>query len=262
VGAEEQARLIQERLRNVDCWDFNIFAFRRITGGQPLFHMGLHLLQKHNLISYWKLDIMKVMKFLALIESGYHPDNCYHNCTHAADVAQALHCLLMEPKLYRHMTPQELLALFIAALCHDLDHPGVNQSFLLNTSSYLACIHGHTSILEQHHCRATKAVLREAGLLDHLPDWQRLEITSHMEELILSTDFTRHKTFMATFEDMLISDQPIDLSDPSVRKFVLVIAIKAADVSNPTRPLEISRTWSEHIMEEFFRQGVCVAQRD
>lgn len=35
------------------------------------------------------------------------------------------------------------------------------------------------------------------------------------------------------------------------------MAIKAADVSNPTRPLEISRTWSEHIMEEFFRQGVC-----
>lgn len=32
--------------------------------------------------------------------------------------------------------------------------------------------------------------------------------------------------------------------------------MKAADVSNPTRPLEISRTWSEHIMEEFFRQGV------
>lgn len=137
----------------------------------------------------------------ALVESGYHPDNCYHNCTHAADVAQALHCLLMEPKvrnsrvlvqelsyysnsscvtsvtvdclkcflyrvtctmynvcpslimamcctcistctctytlytctfsvclfmvqLYRHTTPLELLALFIAALCHDLDHPG------------------------------------------------------------------------------------------------------------------------------------------
>lgn len=35
----------------------------------------------------------------ALVESGYHPDNCYHNCTHAADVAQALHCLLMEPKV-------------------------------------------------------------------------------------------------------------------------------------------------------------------
>ncbi|CAI8021729.1 High affinity cAMP-specific 3',5'-cyclic phosphodiesterase 7A [Geodia barretti] len=257
VGAEEQARLIQELLRKADHWDFDIFAFRRVTGGRPLFHMGLHLLQQHHLISYWNLDIMKVMKFLALVESAYHPDNCYHNCTHAADVAQALHCLLMEPKLNSNITPLELLAIMIAALCHDLDHPGVNQSFLLSTSSYLASIHGQTSILEQHHCRATKAILREVGLLDHLPDQEREEIISLMEELILSTDFTRHKTFMATFEGMLVSDHSIDLSEPSVRKFVLKIAIKAADVSNPTRPLEISRTWSEHIMEEFFRQGDC-----
>ncbi len=33
------------------------------------------------------------------------------------------------------------------------------------------------------------------------------------------------------------------------------MAIKAADVSNPTRPLNISRRWSEKIMEEFFLQG-------
>jgi hypothetical protein len=153
------------------------------------------------------------------------------------------------------MTPLELLAMIIAALCHDLDHPGVNQSFLLNTSSYLASIHGRTSILEQHHCRASKALLREVGLLDHLPPHQRQDIASLMEELILATDFTKHKTFMATFEEMLVSDKPIDLSDPAVRKFILMIAVKAADVSNPTRPLEISKTWSEHIMEEFFRQG-------
>lgn len=47
---------------------------------------------------------------------------------------------------------------------------------------------------------AAKAVLREAGLLDHLPAQERQEIISLMEKLILSTDFTRHKTFMATFE--------------------------------------------------------------
>lgn len=33
----------------------------------------------------------------ALIETAYHPENCYHNCTHAADVTQALHCLISEP---------------------------------------------------------------------------------------------------------------------------------------------------------------------
>lgn len=35
-----------------------------LSKGRPLFHMGLHILQTHHLISYWNLDIMKVMKFL------------------------------------------------------------------------------------------------------------------------------------------------------------------------------------------------------
>ena len=38
--------------------------------------------------------------------------------------------------------------------------------------------------------------------------------------------------------------------------FFLQIAIKAADISNPTRGLSMSKAWSEHIMEEFFRQGL------
>lgn len=36
---------------------------------------------------------------VALVENAYHPDNSYHNCTHAADVTQALHCLMSEPKV-------------------------------------------------------------------------------------------------------------------------------------------------------------------
>ena len=84
-------------------------------------------------------------------------------------------------QLQAHLTPVEITASILAAICHDLDHPGkqllavtitwlglwmlpwglrvlrnlaldtinslpivagVNQNFLLNTSSYLATIHG------------------------------------------------------------------------------------------------------------------------
>jgi cAMP-specific phosphodiesterase 4 len=31
--------------------------------------------------------------------------------------------------------------------------------------------------------------------------------------------------------------------------------IHCADLSNPTKPLELYRQWTERIMEEFFRQG-------
>lgn len=42
---------------------------------------------------------MGVCISIALVEQAYHPDNCYHNNTHAADVTQALHCLLSERKV-------------------------------------------------------------------------------------------------------------------------------------------------------------------
>ena len=48
-------------------------------------------------------------------------------------------------------------------------------------------------------------------------------------------------------------------SHPLVFAFVQ-IAIKVADISNPSRPLDLSKSWSCHIMEEFFRQGTMLAE--
>ena len=40
------------------------------------------------------------------------------------------------------MSSVEIFATFLASLCHDLDHPGVNHNYLVNSGSYLAAIHG------------------------------------------------------------------------------------------------------------------------
>lgn len=39
------------------------------------------------------------------------------------------------------------------------------------------------------------------------------------------------------------------------RLFILQIALKCADISNPCRPWDISRKWAYKVCEEFFRQG-------
>lgn len=70
--------------------------------GRPLLNLGLYLFHHHNLLNAFNLDIMKLRKFLCLVEDCYHPDNCYHNCIHASDVAQALHCLISEPMVRRN----------------------------------------------------------------------------------------------------------------------------------------------------------------
>lgn len=36
---------------------------------------------------------------LVMVQEDYHSQNPYHNAVHAADVTQAMHCYLKEPKV-------------------------------------------------------------------------------------------------------------------------------------------------------------------
>ena len=40
-----------------------------------------------------------VFVWLVMVQEDYHRQNPYHNAIHAADVTQAMHCYLREPKV-------------------------------------------------------------------------------------------------------------------------------------------------------------------
>lgn len=44
-------------------------------------------------------------------------------------------------QLSKSLTPWDVLLSLIAAATHDLDHPGVNQPFLIKTNHYLATLY-------------------------------------------------------------------------------------------------------------------------
>ncbi|KAB1256523.1 High affinity cAMP-specific 3'; 5'-cyclic phosphodiesterase 7A [Camelus dromedarius] len=67
--------------------------------GNSLVSLTFHLFNLHGLIEYFHLDMMKLRRFLVMIQEDYHSQNPYHNAVHAADVTQAMHCYLKEPKL-------------------------------------------------------------------------------------------------------------------------------------------------------------------
>jgi|LauGreDrversion4_2_1035121.scaffolds.fasta_scaffold381990_1 hypothetical protein len=76
----------------------------------------------------------------------------YHSTTHASDVAQGLHVFLNGGELGKllHLTPLEHLGALVAALVHDVDHPGLGNGFLINTKDELALLYNDQSILENH----------------------------------------------------------------------------------------------------------------
>ncbi|GFY52051.1 cAMP-specific 3',5'-cyclic phosphodiesterase 7B [Trichonephila inaurata madagascariensis] len=240
-------------------WAFNTFNLDVSTGGRPLSYLLVHLFQEYGFVEYFKLDIVKVWHCFNLMEAAYHRHNPYHNSVHAADVTQAMHCFLQETKFASNLTPLEAMASVIAAVAHDLDHPGVTQAFLVATSNHLVNLYHNSSVLENHHWRTAISCLSESGIFNHLEKdtWQ--DIQRQIRSLILATDITRQKEFLARFKNYL-SSESLDMEDTQYRHFALQIALKCADLCNPCRPWAISQRWSYQVCQEFYRQGAYERQ--
>ncbi|KAJ1467754.1 hypothetical protein T484DRAFT_1554170, partial [Baffinella frigidus] len=56
----------------------------------------------------------------------------YHNFYHVFDVTQTTYALAVRTGTLARLSLWERLALLTAALCHDLEHPGVSSPFLAN----------------------------------------------------------------------------------------------------------------------------------
>ncbi|XP_072752899.1 uncharacterized protein [Anoplolepis gracilipes] len=246
--------LVQCVLQKAGNWRFNAFTLETVTGGRSLPVLCVHLFHWYGLLHYFSLDVVTVWKLFAFIEEGYHSTNPYHNSIHATDVTQAMHCFLQEDKIKPHLTSLEIMASLIAAVTHDLDHPGVNQPFLVATSNHLAALYQNTSVLENHHWRSAIGCLLDSGVSAELPADVRPELQRHISSLILATDITRQQEFLSRFTDYL-SNNSLEMKRAEDRHFILQIALKCADISNPCRPWDISKKWSYKVCEEFFRQG-------
>uniref|UniRef100_A0A8D8SCE0 Phosphodiesterase n=2 Tax=Cacopsylla melanoneura TaxID=428564 RepID=A0A8D8SCE0_9HEMI len=253
-------------LERVWKWPFNAFTLDNATGGRSLPVLCVHLFHWYGLMEHFSLDVVRVWKLFSLIEEGYHGTNPYHNSIHATDVTQAMHCFLQEEKIKRHLTHLEIMASLLAAVAHDLDHPGVNQPFLIATSNHLAALYEvrllenhlaalyeNTSVLENHHWRSAVGCLLESNVAEQLGSI-RPELERQISSLILATDITRQQEFLTRFKAYLDS-KSLDMSLAEHRHFILQIALKCADISNPCRPWEVSKKWSQKVCEEFFRQG-------
>ncbi|KAL7046126.1 hypothetical protein ACKWTF_002489 [Chironomus riparius] len=240
-------------LRQVGNWRFNAFTLETVTGGRSLPVLCVHLFHLYGLLDHFNLDVVRLWKLFSLIEEGYHSTNPYHNSIHATDVTQAMHCFLQETKIYEHLTPLEILSSLLGAVAHDLDHPGVNQPFLIATSNHLAALYENTSVLENHHWRSAIGCLLESGVAEQIEEF-RHEMEQQISSLILATDITRQQEFIEKFKDFL-NNNTLNMRNADHRHFILQIALKCADISNPCRPWDISKKWSLKVCEEFYRQG-------
>ncbi|KAL8598533.1 hypothetical protein ACOMHN_051321 [Nucella lapillus] len=242
-------------------WDFDVFHFDVLTGGRPLLYLGYHIFQKLGFLDAFRLDVVKLLRFISKIEDNYHANNPYHNALHAADVTQAMYCFLREIKVAQCLNSFEQMVAILSAMAHDVDHPGLNQSFLKATANVLIYLYRDGSVLEHHHWHFGLALMHETGLFAHLKKDQWSLLISLFQSVILATDISLQPKYVNEFKQTLddISSKRKTLRDS--RHFILKIAMKCSDVCNPCRKWDVSEKWSRKVCEEFFNQAALERER-
>lgn len=189
----------------------------------------------------------------------------YHNFYHVTDVCQTLYTFLFEGKLIGPvLTELDAFVLLLTALVHDLDHMGVNNSFHLKTDSPLGILSsasGNNSVLEVHHCNLAIEILtdHESNVFVGLNEQDRTYCYRCLIDCVLATDMARHGELVNNFVAM--TKEGYNVEDEAKRRLVMMMILKAGDISNVTKPFEVSRLWAMAVTEEFYKQGDMEKER-
>ncbi|KFH17266.1 3'5'-cyclic nucleotide phosphodiesterase domain-containing protein, partial [Toxoplasma gondii MAS] len=99
------------------------------------------------------------MGFAVALYKNYE-QNPYHNFFHALNVAQVC-CLLMAlPDVAARFQPLDYFVLSVAALGHDLGHPGANNLFVNRNDCLPSRLYQNRSVLENYHAALLFQILR------------------------------------------------------------------------------------------------------
>ncbi|XDV52007.1 hypothetical protein PO909_020791, partial [Leuciscus waleckii] len=254
--------LLAKGLEDMDRWGIDIFKIAEYSGNRPLTVIMYTIFQERDLLKTFKIPSDTFLTFLMTLEDHYHADVAYHNNIHAADVVQSTHVLLSTPALEDVFTDLEIMAALFASAIHDVDHPGVSNQFLINTNSELALMYNDASVLENHHLAVGFKLLQEENcdIFCNLSKKQKQSLRQLTIDMVLATDMSKHMNFLADLKTMVETKKVTSLGvllldNYSDRIQVLQNMVHCADLSNPTKPLELYRLWTDRIMVELFSQG-------
>ena len=93
----------------------------------------------HELGLVEELDIppSTLKRFLLRVQENYR-NNPFHNFRHAFCVTQMMYVLIHGCRLQESLSKRDICVLLTACICHDLDHPGYNNTYQINARTELA----------------------------------------------------------------------------------------------------------------------------
>jgi hypothetical protein len=252
---------LEELLNGVgNDWSFDIWKVHESTG-RSVSVVGKYLLHKWGYYDKTASEDSVVDEFFLSLEEvrtkqSYH-NNPYHNACHAADVMHSILFFILNSDFKKYLDQLELLAMTIAALGHDVGHPGLTNRFLVNARDNLAIKYNDSSVLENMHCSTIFKLLQDdsSNILASLgpEDWVR--VRKIVVEMILATDLAKHFEIVSVFKARAFNVHDIFFDLVEDKLLVLKLSLKCADVSHSSKPLVQHQQWTDRVCQEFFLQG-------
>jgi hypothetical protein len=203
---------------------------------------------------YKKISPLALREFIVDVCDSYL-EVPYHNLHHATNVLHTTYMLLDKCDLLcDKLNADVLFGILIAALVHDIGHPGNNNMFEINTLSELAFKYNDMSVLEQHHCALAFELMKKHDLNSHMKRDDFCVFRKTIVTCILGTDMAHHKASTEFLKTKKTTGFDFNNLDEQILacKFLL----HAADIGNPIQNTEICEEWSVLVSQEFHNQAV------
>ena len=246
--------------RASESWRFDARELQVATDGHALFTLLLWLFESNELFDELPLDIMAFRNFARKLELSY-PELPYHNTTHACEVLQATHMILMHggviEKVANLMHPRNSFAVvmasaYIAAAGHDVSHTGMTNDFLIRSKSSLAARYNDVSCNENLHLNVLLRLLDEDALLTNFTENTARLMRDIMINMVLRTDMHHHFSSCADFGGCDLDDI---ISPDQTAIIVLQMVIKCADLVHTAQTWEVHNRRVTDLEEECRLQG-------
>ena len=196
-----------------------------------------------------------LFRFIYEVHKTYHQVP-YHNWIHAVDVSQYVTYEIRTAGVAEVLTKFELLAMLVAAICHDAGHDGFNNVYNVKAETPLGILFKDQSVMETHHCTVAISILTrdECNLFHAIGPEDIKKMWTLIIKLILATDMAFHFKLVKQAQEALDAG-PFSMEDPEQRLLATQLLIKVADISNVSRPFKIADKWCDVLNNEFWRQG-------
>ncbi|NXQ98111.1 PDE9A phosphodiesterase, partial [Sagittarius serpentarius] len=212
-----------------------------------------HMYHDLGLVKDFNINPITLKRWLLCIHDNYR-NNPFHNFRHCFCVTQMMYSMISLCSLQEKFSQIDILILMTAAVCHDLDHPGYNNTYQINARTELAVRYNDISPLENHHCAVAFQIISqpEYNIFANVDQDQFKQIRQGIITLILATDMARHAEILDSFKEKM---ENFDYSNEEHMTCLKMVLIKCCDISNEVRPMEVAEPWVDCLLEEYFMQS-------